>query len=127
MRTIKFRAYAAGKMYYPQSFCFDMGGKRISFQPDDGGGGTFVSEEFTQFTGLHDKNGVEIYEGDIILFSENSVHEGTKAKVIWHDKRGGFVCQFISGVHCGQCTNVFDEWRTDEVIGNIYESADMPF
>jgi uncharacterized phage protein (TIGR01671 family) len=64
---------------------------------------------FMQFTGLKDKNGKEIYEGDILYVPAFGNHE-----MKWDD--GQYVC-YVRGVNqamAGQC----------EVIGNIYENPD---
>lgn len=59
-----------------------------------------------QYTGINDKNGVEIYDGDII----KSVGSNTEV-VIYIDGRFEPVCWY-------------DE-ETYEVIGNIHENADL--
>ena len=63
-----------------------------------------------QFTGLLDRNGVEIYEGDIL----NDYEYGSIGIVSFED--GAFI------VTCeGEFCNAF-EWSGEEVIGNIYEN-----
>lgn len=62
MREIKFRAWDGHKMYEP---CIWMGKEYIPIRD------TFVEVEAMQYTGLKDKNGKEIYDGDRILFTIN--------------------------------------------------------
>jgi len=66
-----------------------------------------------QFTGLKDKNGKEIYEGDILD------NEGARQKyeVIFHK---GCFC-IIQG---GLGYHIFNEKKV-EIIGNIYENKDL--
>lgn len=69
-----------------------------------------------QYTGLKDKNGREIYEGDI-LFCEAENYKGK----VWFN-RGGFMtdCEGF-GNHFVAETNTEDL----EIIGNIYENPDL--
>lgn len=85
-----------------------------------------------QYTGLKDKNGKEIYEGDIIeveLYEKWSSEEPFKAihVVFYNSNRGAFVHAkdpktFPSGM-------VFDPYTFDpvpcEVIGNIFETPEL--
>ena len=71
-----------------------------------------------QFTGLKDKNGKEIYEGDILSFQFDNPVANYKLAVEW--KTGMTEC----------CQNSFDGYETKdldnaEVIGNIYENPEL--
>ena len=59
MRKIKFRAFENGKMRYDFWQRCDLGNYLNSV-------GVFKDIKIMQFTGLLDKNGKEIYEGDIV-------------------------------------------------------------
>lgn len=75
--------------------------------------GSFIS---SQFTGLTDKNGKEIYEGDIY-------HQGDKNityTVVWHDS-GLIGKQNSSTSYAG-----IQHWQDRiEIIGNIYENPQL--
>ena len=113
MRPIKFRAWDKENevMVYPKGILFD--GRVVNFscgilEP-------FEGCELMQFTGLKDKNGKEIYEGDIVNLTHmvyagyGNVDEVTEAVVI----------EDITKLPFGPST------ITCEVIGNIYENPEL--
>lgn len=96
----------------------------------------YIQGELMQFTGLLDKNGKEIYEGDVLFRREDDeyyrvdsmfpVHRHTHVTNIgYRNTDGGFV---LRDNPAGQIDNM-DDWMSwpemYEVIGNIYENPDL--
>ena len=80
-----------------------------------------------QYTGLKDKNGKEIYEGDIA--SEEFEYAGKKTKTIWQvrwcDDDCGFNLHYVSGFDLDDCSLVADDEENIEVVGNIHENHEL--
>lgn len=152
----KFRAWDGEKMHYNVTpwhwdFVISLGWHRCENSTGDGflGSGGKSAEflvpglafiEVMQYTGFKDKNGKEIYEGDILhLYAEieektfhfedeegdieNLIHDSI-LKVEWSHDWSGYNLEFISGTTKGWMLGK-DTQSDIEVIGNIYENPEL--
>ena len=76
-----------------------------------------IPETIGQYTGLKDKNGKEIYEGDIIEYKDST---GLHRETVVFDK-GCFYAGWHSGSSTREAPKLINT-RISTVIGNIYES-----
>jgi uncharacterized phage protein (TIGR01671 family) len=123
MREIKFRAWNGKRMSKPftlQTVVRDVytvghGYREIPF----------AEETFMQYTGLHDKAGKEIFEGDVVKWDDESGGKyWRKGAVEWTESHwyildvigGG---QYDFGAFIYECDGVL------EIIGNIYKNPEL--
>lgn len=78
------------------------------------------SQELQQFTGLLDKNGREIYEGDVIKTHDEIV------KVYFNEAMACFDIEYDGG-DTEPLVEPMGEWveRNNEIIGNIHENPEL--
>lgn len=142
MRNIKFRAWWKDPKWKPKGGMYMVGGfhnvvehdyeepeRDVSDKPQE----VYLVEslptvakinwndakdmKLMQFTGLKDKNGKEIYEGDIVE-TETGLYQ-----VVW----GYQQCSFYLGIVKGYSSTALQMYQAmdNEVIGNIYENPDL--
>ena len=125
MREIKFRAWVKEKKAIFEVVLINYVTKKVTYLLERVGhllsirDAKFNDVELMQYTGLYDKNGEDIYEGDIIFESFGEKYY----KVIFEN--GSFKAEFNGD---------FDEYSFDlidvvaqdcEIVGNIYENPEL--
>ena len=74
-----------------------------------------------QSTGLFDRDGKEIFEGDILDY------RGRKALVRWHGSYASFIYRFVDEPHKrkAEWKPLYLAYMKCEIIGNIYENTEL--
>ena len=134
MRPIKFRAWNGEKM----TRGFDLWDINYEWFPslclDDSGEEIMPHIQFMQYTWLKDKNGVEIWEWDIVWDGNDIVWIDNYSKVEYDEEFSWFIIYvpwLITPLH-----EAIEDWNTTDgstgknvswvyVVGNIYESPEL--
>ena len=122
MREIKFRAWDKENEKMMKVSSLHLENKEISVK-ENGTFHLFRMQDLMQYTGLKDKNGKEIYEGDIVLIKLDET--STWHKTVVGFKKGVFIADLIDKedyvyiFHHGFTGDDF------EIIGNVYENKNL--
>lgn len=128
MREIKFRAWDKKNNEWCQSIEQEGFGVFINGVVNPSKSGEFYIHDYSstgqeyivlcQFTGLHDKNGREIYEGDVVQ-TYNGKHKGPRVEIAYLEH--SFCMREEPDDSRMDCVWYFNI----EVIGNIYENPEL--
>lgn len=128
MREIKFRGFTTNLVnnmwvegdlihyYTDEIYILPQNGRYWDISHD---GDTVVKESIGQYTGLKDKYGKEIYEGDILEFSKGGI-----MYVEWNDDFKMFVLVDPTGKKASLNICIYATEHI-KVIGNIFENKEL--
>ena len=124
MRDIKFRGLRTDGKGWVYGYYYEYSGKHIICWQNHSDNATtdhfaqVIPESVSQFTGLFDKTGKEIYEKDICDFIDHPTNiQSCVADVKFSD--GNFVDNYMGWT----INNYGSEWT--EVIGNIHDTPEL--
>lgn len=122
----------------PKCRAYDGGSLNRMYQPDEvmvGNGDIWIIDEdsvagewivnndlnLMQSTGLKDKNGKEIFEGDIVDY------KGRKAIVNWHGSYASFIYRFVDELQerKSEWKPLYLAYYKFEVVGNVHENKEL--
>jgi len=116
-RELKFRAWNTKEKWMDTEFVIHADGhiyqdaRRTYDTPNQEIESDYDGLLIMQYTGLKDKNGKEIYEGDIV-----TDYEGLTSHVEWQD--GSWYLPWISDF-------LYDSYSEVKIIGNIHENPEL--
>ena len=129
MKELKFRAWDGTQMLTEENFNFVVSAYDSIIKLDEYGWTEHGVDCVEQYTGLKDKNGKEIYEGDIIKVNDDFDKYGLNAGEIYevYFNAGGFRCKpkYESSIARGDKGFWMDDGNDYEVIGNVHEDNDL--
>ena len=139
MRAIKFRAFEDGKMIYENDILHIRNEDNLVLRLARFWSNIRNDSKIMQFTGLHDRNGKEIYEGDIIRVNtyvnvqyevfepDELVAQEIITEVSYNELFGVFELITIEeDLHLKSWGFYNEDENNDlEVIGNIHETPEL--
>lgn len=121
-RKIKFRVWDKLEKRFDSNYHLTMDLNGRVYNLKNGAGGS--DYEVQQFTGLLDKNGVEIYDGDILeFFDKENSDEKLTTKVYFHSVRACWTI-YPFAIKCGGI-DLPGNLKYLQVIGNIYSNPEL--
>ena len=118
MRELKFRAWDGERYLCDGEWHMTVDGKPITYDEEDG----YVWDvklTVEQYTGLKDKNGREIYEGDIVTLNGEweEIEHGDCSIVTFENG-----CFRVGNGYENEAGSYLSDWR---IIGNIHENPEL--